>query len=155
MRCLVFASIVALAMTPILGGCSLVGAGIGSAVPRYETATPTRSLHLDEEIRVVLYRRSSPNESNEPNDVVPRGGGERVDGRYAGIRSGVLSVYVEGRVEPREIPLTEISEIRVRNGTYWATGLIAGGAVDATLLTLVIVAVTQAGDTQYNIGSFQ
>jgi hypothetical protein len=130
-----------------LGGCTLVGAGIGSAVPRYErTTNRTRPIDLGEEIRVVLLR--SPSAS----DILPRDGGGHVDGRYAGIHEGLLAVTIDGRVEPREIPLTDVDEVRVRDGSYWLTGLIVGGSVDATLIVLAAVAASQSHEMQIDVG---
>jgi hypothetical protein len=129
----------------VLCGCSLIGAGIGSAVPRYE-ARSWRELHVDDEVRVDLLR--PPN----AGDVLPRGSGDHVDGRYAGTHDGMLRLTVDGLAEPREIPLTEIGAVRIRDGSHWAAGLIAGGVVDATVLTLAVIAADSTSRMQLDVG---
>lgn len=135
---------------PLAIGCSLIGAGIGSAVPRYETVDARRRVELGEDLRVVLLR------PHRADDLMPRDGGGHVDGRYAGIHDGVLSLTVDGQAEPREIPLTDVAELRVRQGSYWTTGLVIGGAVDATFIVVALVAASQwENSMHFEVGSFK
>jgi hypothetical protein len=66
----------------------------------------------------------------------------------------MLFVTVDGWVEPREIPLTDIMEIRTRDGSYWVAGLVAGGVVDAVLVTVLVTAY-ESRDMQFSVGSFK
>jgi hypothetical protein len=132
-----------------LTGCSLLGAGIGSAVPRYEEApAAARTLHVGDEIRVVLFEPASG------RDSLPRAGGGEIDGRYAGIHDGMLEVTVDGMVEPRQIPLTDVMEIRTRKGSYWLAGLATGAFVDAALVTFVLVSIENS-NPHFDMGSFK
>lgn len=96
-------------------GCTLVGLGIGAAVPRYEPGSPAEG----DRIRV----------------------GE-VEGRYEGVRGDDLVVTTDGG--PRRIAKREAGAVEVAKGSSWKTGLVVGGFIDAVLLTTLIATAATA-----------
>ena len=126
-----------LATTPVAllatnTGCTLIGMGVGAAaggnVDRYSTVTPNDPL--------------PPPRSQVRVRVSPGNTEERIKGRFAGVCDGALIVLNDSG--EHAIALEAVRDLRVKNGTYWRTGLgtgaAIGGTVDLALLVLLSLA---------------
>jgi hypothetical protein len=114
-----------LLLTSACGGCTLLGAGLGSQVDRYETVAgdDLRSVHLGDHLE-VRGRKTSERERSTLH----------WKGTYDGFEDGSLVLRTDtGAVS---IALGEIDEIRVLRGTEWLPGLIAGAVADTSIVVL-------------------
>jgi hypothetical protein len=138
MRALFFAVVLAGALGS--AGCSVAGAAFGATTPRYEhTEWPRSNVELGSRVRVRT--RNVGADSASITDV---------EGRYGGVRDGLLSVTDEDGRE-HELPIRDIGGLRVRNGSYWKEGLLLGTAADA-ILVVTVVAVTQGANVSVVTG---
>jgi len=131
--------------------CSLVGLGVGAATPKYQSLperpadTWMEELHSGDIIRVRRHVVQS-------YETAGLGTSEWIDGRYEGIRDQKLLILVDGsrELEPAEIPLTDVTDVKVRRGSHWVTGLLVGAVVDAVVVGFV--AATTVGHLNVNLG---
>jgi len=119
-------------------GCTLIGMGVGAAIPRAsETETPMQveAVPPGSDVTVVYYR-----------PVDERGGGYmQVAGTYRGTDDG--KAIVEHGDKSYLIPVSRIQETRARPYTsnYWREGAIAGGIIDLSVVAYVVWMGTQTG----------
>jgi hypothetical protein len=119
-------------------GCTLIGAGIGAAIPRAsDTETPMRveAVPPGSDVSVVYYR---------PFDE--RGGGFlRIDGTYRGVDDG--KAIVERGDKSYWIPVNRIQETRARplTSSYSSEGALAGGVIDLALVAYLVWLGTHTG----------
>ena len=112
-------------LTNVLSGCTLIGMGIGSAVPRW---VPDDSPESGATVRAT-----------SDDGVV-------VEGVYDPNR-GVTAIR---RADP-ELPLERIAKLE-RRSSYLGTGAAIGGVID-TLLTIACVAALY-GLSQWSLGTW-
>jgi hypothetical protein len=119
-------------------GCTLIGAGIGSTIPRMsdvETPTQIEAVPRGSEVRVVYFR---------PFDE--RGGGRmQIEGTYRGTDDG--HAVIERGDKSFLVPLSRIEETRAHlpTGSHVTEGALIGGAVDVTLLVFTVWALARVG----------
>jgi len=127
-------------------GCTLIGAGIGSAVPAYETApppSPWASLARGTDVRVVLAR-SAPLWAcrlARPDKCCWLEPTRSVSGKYESTRDGRVWI-----VRPPDFPgpdavvvgidPSSIESFDVRDGSQRGTGAVVGAVVDLVVLTI-------------------
>jgi hypothetical protein len=137
-------------------GCTLIGTGIGSAFSRYENvASPP---HLDEAPPTAppSYGDQAPPiappsykiavEPGEELKVVRASDHREFSGIFGGIRGDELVLVGDGRTRYvwRTMPVlaaikvTDIELIRVRRGSYWATGTVVGAVLDTIAIVSVV-----------------
>jgi len=118
-------------------GCTLIGAGVGAAIPRSsgeEVPADIQAVKSGSEVTVTYYR---------PPDQ--RGGGHlRLDGVYRGVHDG--SAIIERGEKSYYVPLFRIEDTRWRPETsnYAEEGALAGAAVDITIIVITVWAVSHA-----------
>jgi len=123
-------------------GCTLVGAGIGAAIPRpSDTESPMQveAVPPGSDVTVVYYR-----------PIDERGGGSlRIDGTYRGIDDG--KAIVERGDKSYLIPVSRIQETRARplTANYFTEGALIGGAVDLSLVAYILWLGTHTGPGAY------
>jgi hypothetical protein len=108
--------IMVLAGAVVLSGCSLIGLGIGAAVPKYSERVDSSMLPAGTRVLVT-------------EDI-----GRKTQGTLVSATNGDVTVD-EGGARGRQ---TMRGEVRKRDGTYWASGLAAGLLVDCLLTTAAI-----------------
>ena len=118
-------------------GCTLIGAGVGAAIPRSsgeELPIDIRTAKTGSDVTVTYYR---------PPDQ--RGGGYlRLDGVYRGVHDG--SAIIERGEKSYYIPLFRIEDTRWRPETsnYAEEGALTGAAIDITILVIAVWTVSHA-----------
>jgi hypothetical protein len=125
---LLVAGLVALLATS--SGCSAIGLGIGAATTRPEQVIVTPTGPLPEDVRYEKVRVGY--RADDRKD-------EWIEGRYQGVRDGTL--ISSNDTGEHAIPLTSVREVRVKGGSYWATGLIVGAVIDVALVVITVVSV--------------
>jgi hypothetical protein len=126
---------VVLAASFVLEGCLLIGLGIGAAVPRYQEKWYTAAANPEE----------LPKGRGVEVTAITGLGQEQIDGSLEGVKDGKL--VVDSGYGTRTIPLDHVMTIRLRDGSYWATGLIMGAVVDAVVVVLAVSALSSLGPT--------
>jgi len=126
---------VVLAASFVLEGCSLIGMGIGAAVPRYQDM-PYRATTTPDEL---------PMGRDVEVTAVTGLGQEQIDGAIDSVHDGKL--VVDSGYGPRTISLDHVRTIRLRDGSYWATGLVMGAVVDAVVLACIVTGLSSLGPT--------
>jgi hypothetical protein len=133
-------------------GCSLIGLGIGAASPRWERNVPPEEIESyrvegkPPDVDVQLGTPAHP----EPWWVAGSFVRLSADGktRPSSNSTGTFTYEYEPRTlvvatDANEwgIPLQDIERVDVRRGSYWATGLGVGFALDvaAALVTAVLI----------------
>src|SRR5689334_1758939 len=112
-------------------GCTAIGYGIGSTIPRrsdVETPTPIEAVTPGSDVRVVYFR---------PFD--DRGGGRvQIEGTYRGMDDG--RAVIERGDKSFLVPVSRIEETRAHfvTGSHATDGAIAGAAVDVTALVFAV-----------------
>jgi len=111
-------------------GCSLIGLGIGSAIPKWEDDVAPKSLEWNGkgEKPVVEVRADDEGREGPPGLVVTTAGGER------------------------RIPLPDVQRVDVHTGSYWAEGLGVGAAIDLTVA--ILLGVVGASMLNHPFGGF-
>lgn len=135
--------VAALAVVALLcstSGCALVGAGVGSMIPKYEPLPRepvAEQASSGQEIRVV---RAS-------DDQVLRG---RYDGVYDE-KLWILTDQGASAVETRDVKSAQIAA-----DNHWLEGFLAGLVVDVAVVAIVganIQHVFPTTDSQYHVGA--
>lgn len=116
--------------------------GIGSAIPRYETAALSDVKQVSE-LRVEETSPALPSVAHAPPldpsvmpGVVLGRRPDLVTGRYGGVEDGRLVPDTpDGR---RTFARSELSRIEVQDGSQWLGGLLVGSAIDVALVALVV-----------------
>jgi hypothetical protein len=122
MRALVLIVFVVLAACS--SGCTAIGLGLGSAVPRYEPQTG----YPDPGVHVKL--------ANEH-------GNELASGTLEARKNGVILVAGDDGAQTT-VRDVDVARIESRRGTYWKTGLIIGIVLDSLALTAATTAAVAA-----------
>lgn len=143
-RLLCLASTVILIVTST--GCTLVGLGIGAAIPKKQTYEEKGGFTAGERVA-----RAFDDEKIDPGDAIevdtfgppaPR----RVEGTVEGIdpRAHVLGISSGSRVDA--IELERIRRARVEHGSHWMTGMFVGlGADSVAALTVFLLYASAVG----------
>lgn len=123
--------------TPATGGCTLIGLGLGSATPKYETVSPPyASLEPGAEVRV------------EPKTAEGReraGNREHLYGTYAGARDGVFEI--DTKTGTWSFRQGDVAAVSKREGSYWLAGLLVGAGIDVTLIIASAIAISHSMHT--------
>lgn len=102
-------------------GCAILGAGIGSTIPKYEPLSEepiVKEASLGQRVRVV---RASD--------------GHEFAGRYAGVYDEKLWIATpEGA---SAVDAHDVKSARVASGDHWLEGFVVGLGVDLAVLTIV------------------
>jgi hypothetical protein len=126
-------------------GCTLIGMGIGSAIPRYEYQPGPPIVGPEYEIAV---------EPGREIEVVRASDHQEFRGTFQGVTRGDLVAAVPVSVAtPRDpfappktervaIKVTDIErlQVRERTGSHWATGAIVGAVLDT--ISIAVFAFT-------------
>lgn len=115
-------------VTLFSSGCTLIGAGIGAAVPNYEPVLP-ESAH--EGARVVVT--TADNKELEGTFVT----GDRE-----------VATLIDGH---RRFT-TSVARMRERRGSYWALGAGIGASLDVVVAILGVVAAVSLAQHPFSIG---
>jgi hypothetical protein len=102
-------------------GCAILGAGIGSTIPRYEPLSEEPIIEeasLGQRVRVV---RASD--------------GREFAGRYAGVYDEKLWIATPGG--SASVDAGDVKSARVASGDHWIEGFFIGLGVDVVVLTVV------------------
>lgn len=135
----IFATIL-LSTSLATNGCTAVGAAIGATSPRYVAAAwPRETVPLGTEVRVRIRTVGA-------DAVVVT----QVDGRYGGLRDGLLSVTDDNGHE-HELAVRDVVDVEVRTGTRWKEGLLLGAGADAVIV-IAAIAIANGGDVSIATG---
>jgi len=132
-------------------GCTLIGLGIGAAVPRWERDVPPENiesyrvegkpLDVDVQLRPGVSATAHVHGSFAGAKLVDLG--EMAS--PAGVVHGVRLVVATDEGE-RRIKFQDVQRLDVRRGSHWLTGLKVGVAVEVTLLvTLAAILLVATG----------
>jgi hypothetical protein len=127
-----------LAATP---SCTLAGALIGSAEPRYATELPTPD---------AAEQRGQPLTVGDGVRLKMVGTSGWVRGKYRGDRNGALLLGSDGVDEA--IPYDQIRILQVERGSYAGEGLAIGLAVD--LVVVIVGGSVVASSSAFGRGGF-
>jgi hypothetical protein len=123
-----------LSFLALLPGCTLIGLGIGAAVPMHQEVElqQASSLPAGSDVDVLLSPTSS---SGDP---------VRIAGRLQSVNDDSLRLSPARFFRtPRRVPLSRVRELRVVSGSYWLPGLVTGAVIDTVLTALVVHAFQQ------------
>lgn len=134
-------------------GCTLVGFGIGSAVPRQhaELAPPqATSISPGTEVDVVML--AEPNGSQSPSEDV-----RVVHGTYRGLRRDRMiidsTVHDDrtGRasISESEVPLSSIRTIKIGRSSYALEGTLVGLGLDVVAVVATVIFVTKLDEATH------
>jgi hypothetical protein len=107
-----------------LPGCTVIGAAVGSAIPKNERVGPPYDASLKEGTPVHL--------TPGPEAADP----EPVDGTYVGTHDSRLTLKTA--TGERTIQEGDVAELK-KLGSHWFEGLMIGALVDLTLASVVAV----------------
>lgn len=129
-----------------LPGCTLIGAGIGSAQPRWESEgdveAPQRDLYGNE-VRLETRER-------HVRGTFVGLGDETVGGKR--VRVIVLDTS-EGQ---QRIPLSDASQVEVKTGSFVVEGALIGAVIDVVLVVAVVsVASDPLAGANLSLGTFE
>jgi hypothetical protein len=120
-------AILTLVLGVIVSGCSLIGLGIGAAVPKYSERVDPRTLPAGARVLVTEVGLVETN-------------GTFVSASNANARNADVTIDADQK------RITIRGEVRRRDGTYWEDGLTVGVVIDFALLVaggiLAAVAMT-------------
>jgi hypothetical protein len=105
----------------VCSGCTIIGAGVGSTIPKYEPlplGDATEPASLGERVRIV---RAS--------------GGPEVSGSYDGVYDEKL--WVRTADGSTSVDVRDVKEVRVVADNHWLEGLFIGLAVDIAAVAIV------------------
>ncbi|MBS2017458.1 MAG: hypothetical protein JST00_31535 [Deltaproteobacteria bacterium] len=138
-------------------GCSLIGVGIGSAIPKKSTygesepagpalqrAVERESLTPGDEVIVEMKPESRPigppappQESAKPPEIT---------GRFRAIDGESLLLAGEHTTETQRVPLPLVDVAHVKHSSYWSAGLAIGALFDSIWISTTIIIVTSLGN---------
>jgi hypothetical protein len=106
--------------------CTAIGVTIGGNISKMDTIPPPtmRGAQAGEEIEVAFTDATGPHV---------------LAGDYAGSEGDTLLIASDAGTT--RVPFDRIWQIRIKKGSYWVEGMIAGLVVDAALVTAVAVKV--------------
>jgi hypothetical protein len=107
--------------------CSLIGFGVGNAIPQREIVAP-ESIPRDSEVELKL------------NSTTTRA----LDGTVVEVRGDYLFVRLDTDHSLRTIPMSSVQESRRTVGSYWLPGLITGIILDAILTAVTVEVISNA-----------
>jgi hypothetical protein len=120
-----------------LEGCTVLGLGVGSSMPKYRPVALESAPALPERTEVEIETTDSLQVgASGPYMRFPR----IVDGQAAGVLRG--DIILEHRAFPSvvtRIPLEKVKVLRVQEGSYWAEGLGVGAVVDVVATVTILV----------------
>ena len=132
--------VVVLCASLAASGCTIAGAAIGAATPSYERSDwPRSSVEIGTRVRVRIR--------NVGADSVRIA---ELDGRYGGVRDGVLAVTDEDGRE-HEVMVRDVIDVEIRSGTEWKKGLLLGAAAD-TIVLVAAVAIANGANVSIATG---
>lgn len=112
-------------------GCTCIGAGFGSSIPRYERVSEPSRLRMGEPLRLRVSGKAPSRSSQGALLHEPF-----VHGDYLGLQNDTLHLADERRVTG--VPLGTVKDIERKNGTYWWAGALVGLAIDIVAVAVVI-----------------
>ena len=122
------AAILIASLTP---GCSAIGAGIGAAVPTFETTTPSQ---LQPGAQVVAHTSQGTITGSYVGEA--RAGKEELDLVIA--REVLEPRHWSWVTTSQHIRLRDIDRLERKTGSHWATGFGVGLVIDIALTALGI-----------------
>lgn len=157
----IFVSTLALSLC---SGCTLVGLGIGAAIPKKTTygeespAGPALARAVEDERleagdHVVVTVSPPPARLDDapisPTEEVPDigppppGMPAKVEGDFRSLKRGLLALDSEDYYA--QVPLDRVETARVSHGSYWLGGMLFGLAVDGAIGSIAIAIVSSIG----------
>lgn len=125
---------IACVAAPALGGCTLVCAGIGASTPRWSTVPDGGAVPYESDVRVETEQRQLK---------------RHVSGKFLGFENKdvgghpVSVIVLDTPKGERRIPMSKVSAVEVQDGSYWATGMAIGAAMDVAVVVVVAVELSQ------------